>query len=77
MIKVDLFKDYENAKILSVDDFRGIHSDSTFQYDELDNQEIDGIPISVTRNQQGKLEITFILLTVLQLQRTTTILVTL
>lgn len=60
MIKVDLFKDYENAKILSVDDYRGIHSNSTFQYDELDNQEIDGIPISVTRNQQGKLEITFI-----------------
>lgn len=60
MQKIELFKDYENAKIATVEDYRATHKNATFRYDRLDKQEIDGIPICVTRNAKGHLDVTFI-----------------
>ncbi len=58
MLKIDLFKDYENAKIKTVDEFRKTHV--TYPFDSLGEQDIDGIPVCITRNDNGKLDVTFI-----------------
>ena len=60
MHKIDLFKDYENAKISSVEEYRSAHKGTTYSFDEIPNKEIDGIPVSVTRNDNGGLDVTFI-----------------
>lgn len=59
MRKIELFKDYENAKIATVADYRASHTGATFRYDRIGDQEIDGIPICVTRSGEGHLEVTF------------------
>lgn len=60
MRKIELFRDYENARLLSVPEFRENHPGNTYRYDRLGEQEIDGIPICVTRNAKGSLDVTFI-----------------
>lgn len=60
MRNIDLFKDYENAKISYADKYAADHPQCTVLYDELGQTEIDGIPIVVRRNELGRLEATFI-----------------
>ncbi len=60
MRRIDLFKDYENEKILSIEDYRAAHPDTTYRYDRLGKQEIDGIPVCMTRDEKGHLDVTFI-----------------
>ncbi len=60
MRKIDLFKDYENAAIYSVEKYRETHSGMTYPYDEISSQNIEGIPICITRGKDGKLAVTFI-----------------
>ena len=60
MRNIDLFKDYENAKISYADKYAADHPQCTVLYDELGQTEIDGIPIVVRRNESGRLEATFI-----------------
>ncbi len=60
MRKIELFKDYENAKIVTVADYRQAHRDTTYPYGRLTDQPIEGIPVCVTRNGAGELETTFI-----------------
>ena len=59
MRKIDLFKGFENSKILAVDEYRQDHGAVTVSYDRLGETDIEGIPIAVTRNN-GKLDVTFI-----------------
>lgn len=60
MQRIDLFKDYENAKLNSVEEYRAINKGRTFEYDHLGKQSIDGIPICITRNEKSGLDVTFI-----------------
>ena len=60
MERIDLFKDYENAKLNSVEEYREINSGRTFRYDRLGEQDIDGIPICITKNKESGLDVTFI-----------------
>ena len=60
MRNIDLFRDYENARINSVSDYKELHKENTYKYSELENNEIDGIPVCVTRDANGELEATFI-----------------
>ncbi len=59
MERIELFKDYENARIVRVDGFRKTHPDSTVLYEDLPNVQAEGIPVAVTRNGRGQLEVTF------------------
>ncbi len=60
MERIDLFKDYENAKLNSVEEYREINAGRTFRYDRLGEQDIDGIPICITKNKESGLDVTFI-----------------
>ncbi len=60
MRKIDLFKDYENAKLSSSDEYKQSHAQNVYPFERLSCQDIDGIPISVTRNSDGGLDVTFI-----------------
>ncbi len=60
MRKIELFKDYENAKIVSADEFQASRSASTYCYEAIPDKPIDGIPICVTRKPGGKLNVSFI-----------------
>lgn len=60
MRKIDLFQDYENAKIVNVPEYRDTHPGQTYRYDELGKQDIEGIPIAMTRAPEGHLDVTFI-----------------
>lgn len=60
MHKIDLFKDYENAKLDTAEGFRHKHRDSTYRVEDIAKHNIEGIPVCVTRNEEGKLEATFI-----------------
>lgn len=60
MKKIELFKDYENAKLSTVDEFMEANADTTFEYDSLGKQPIDGIPICLTRGKDNKLRTSFI-----------------
>lgn len=60
MDRIDIFQDYENAKIATVADYREQHPGTTYAYDKIGKQDIDGIPICVTRNEKGHLDVTFI-----------------
>ncbi|MBR5272811.1 MAG: type IV secretory system conjugative DNA transfer family protein [Clostridia bacterium] len=59
MRKIDVFKDYENTKLLTVEEYRQQHTDATFKFDELGKKNIDGIPLCITRGDDGKLDVTF------------------
>lgn len=58
--KVELFCDYENAKLYKSDEYNECHSENVFSYDKINGQSIDGIPISVTRNRDGGLDVAFV-----------------
>lgn len=60
MKNIDLFKDYENAKLVSSADFAEKYKDRTVPFGELSEREIDGIPICVRRDASGTLQVTFI-----------------
>lgn len=60
MREIELFKDYENARIVGVDEYRTIHPERTVRFDRLGKTEINGIPVAVTREKNGKLDISFI-----------------
>ena len=60
MNKIDLFRDYENAKISNSEEYQARHSERTYAYSELNKHEIEGIPICITRNKSGDLDVTFI-----------------
>lgn len=60
MKNIELFRDYENAKLSTVSEFVALHQDTTIPFDELPNTEIEGIPICVVRDGEGKLHTTFI-----------------
>ena len=59
MKKIKLFDNYENARLVTVKEYRDSHPDSVYLYDDLGEHEINGIPISITRNNDGKLEVLF------------------
>lgn len=60
MKNIELFKDYENAKLSTAQDYVQAHRDTTVPYGQLGQQEVEGIPICIMRNAQGELEATFI-----------------
>lgn len=60
MREIELFGDYENARIVDVDEYREGHPGMTVAFDRLGKTEIDGIPVSLTRNGAKKLEVTFV-----------------
>lgn len=60
MRNIDLFRDYENAKLSTAAEYVEAHRDSTVSYDRLPLQDVEGIPICIRRDPQGQLETTFI-----------------
>lgn len=60
MNNIELFKDYENAKLTTAEEFAGQHGDRTIPYSALPETEIDGVPICVRRGADGQLQVTFI-----------------
>ena len=60
MNNIELFKDYENAKLITSSEFARKHSDRTVPFSELPTTDIDGIPICVKRDETGELQVTFI-----------------
>lgn len=60
MQSIDLFGDYENARMVTTDEYRAAHPGTTCPYDRLGESDLTGIPIAVTRNAAGKLDVTFI-----------------
>lgn len=60
MKNIELFKDYENAKLTTAEEFARQHGDVTVPYSTLSQQDIDGIPICVRRDADGQLQVTFI-----------------
>lgn len=60
MKNIDLFRDYENAKLTTAREYARRHADRTVCFDDLEQQEVEGIPICVRRDEQGKLQVTFI-----------------
>ena len=60
MREIELFRDYENAKISLVEDFRAAHPGTTCRFDELGSRPMDGIPLCVTRAPEGHLDGTFV-----------------
>jgi hypothetical protein len=57
---IELFKDYENAKLVTYEEFANTHKDKTVPFSALPTTEIDGIPICVSRDASGELQATFI-----------------
>ncbi len=60
MKKIELFRDYENAKLSTITEYMASHSEKTYDFDALPGSEVDGIPICVVRDGEGKLRTTFI-----------------
>lgn len=60
MNNIELFKDYENAKLITSSEFARKHSDRTVPFSELPTTDMDGIPICVKRDETGELQVTFI-----------------
>ena len=60
MRKIELFKDYENAKLIKAESFQEKNAKDTYDYDNLGKQDIEGIPICVRRDDKNKLKVTFI-----------------
>lgn len=59
MREIELFRDYENAKIARVEDYRAAHPGATCRFDELGSRRMEGIPLCVTRAPEGHLDVTF------------------
>lgn len=60
MKNIDLFKDYENAKLIKAEDFAKENKERTIPFSLLPETEIDGIPLCIQRDQNGELQITFV-----------------
>lgn len=60
MEPINLFKDYENARLDELYYYKLQNPDKTVLYDDLKNTEVAGLPIGVTRNAAGGLEVTFV-----------------
>lgn len=60
MKNIELFKDYENAKLVTATEFAEKHKDSTIPFDALPAADMEGIPICVRRDADGQLQVTFI-----------------
>ena len=60
MKNIELFRDYENAKLCTVQEFAELHKDATARYRELGKRNWEGIPISLVRDEKGELRVTFI-----------------
>ena len=59
MKSIELFKDYENAKLVTVEEFVETHRDTTVKYSQLATRDIDGIPLCIRRDGEGELEVSF------------------
>ncbi len=59
MKNIELFKDYENAKLVTAEAFVDAHRETTVKYSDLSSRNIDGIPICIRRDDEGELEVTF------------------
>ena len=59
MRKIELFRDYENARICRVEDYRAAHPGTTCRFEELGSRDMEGIPLCVTRAPEGHLDVTF------------------
>ncbi|MBQ9920713.1 MAG: type IV secretory system conjugative DNA transfer family protein, partial [Clostridia bacterium] len=60
MNNIELFKDYENSKLTTAEEYAIRHSDRTVPLSGLGEKDIDGIPICVRRDDKGELQVTFI-----------------
>ncbi|MBE6958179.1 MAG: type IV secretory system conjugative DNA transfer family protein [Ruminococcaceae bacterium] len=60
MNNIELFKDYENAKLTTAEEYARQNKERTVSYSALSEQNIDGIPICVRRDADGQLQVTFI-----------------
>ena len=60
MHKIELFKDYENAKVVYADEYQKLNAARTFRYDSIGERDIEGIPICIKRGDDGHLYVTFI-----------------
>lgn len=60
MNNIELFKDYENAKLSTAREYAAAHSDTTVPYSRIAQQEVEGIPICIRRDEAGQLQVTFI-----------------
>ncbi len=60
MKNIELFKDYENAKLATAAEFAERHADKTVPLSQLEKTDIEGIPICIRRDEKGSLQATFI-----------------
>ncbi len=60
MNNIELFKDYEHARLQTAEEFAAKHGQHTVSFDELEASDMEGIPICLRRDAQGKLQTTFI-----------------
>ncbi len=60
MRNIDLFQDYENAKLMGAEAYAEAHKDTTVRFADLPDCEMEGIPICVRRDEGGELQVTFI-----------------
>ncbi len=57
---IDLFKDYENARLQTAEEFAEKRKAQTVAFESLPESDVEGIPICVRRDAKGKLQATFI-----------------
>ena len=60
MKNIDLFQDYENAKLSTAEAYAQRHADDTVSYSNLPQADREGIPICIRRDEAGQLQVTFI-----------------
>ena len=60
MKNIDLFRDYENAKLTTAAEYAAANADVTVTYEDLPSTEVEGIPICIRRDTDGRLKATFI-----------------
>ena len=60
MREFDLFQDYENSRLETVDQLMKNNRESTYAVDDLGNHNVEGIPVALKRDSEGKLQATFI-----------------
>ena len=60
MKNIDLFKDYENSRLVTAEEYSERCKDRTVPFKSIGDREIEGIPICVRRDCSGELQVTFI-----------------
>lgn len=60
MKNIELFNDYENAKLITSIEYASMNRERTIPFGKLPEVDIDGIPICVRRDERGELMVTFI-----------------